>query len=90
MELYSCNVFSDIYNVLDDYFDYILLHHKIFFFQKVLWVSDIVKPKLNDSIPYVIVAAGFSLRFASSDGCSCIPRKLRNLKDAATQIAQFR
>ena len=44
---------------------------------------------MSDSIPYVIVAAGFSLRAPSSDGCMCIPRKLRSLKDAATQIAQF-
>jgi len=44
---------------------------------------------LSDSIPYVIVAAGFSLHVSSSDGCMCIPRKLRNLKDAATQIAQL-
>ncbi len=48
------------------------------------------KPKSSDSIPYVIVAAGFNLRFSSFEGYMCIPRKLRNLKDAATQIVQFR
>jgi hypothetical protein len=37
-----------------------------------------------------MVAAGFSLRFLPSDGCMRVSRKLRNLKDAATQIAQFR
>ncbi len=48
------------------------------------------KPKLSDFIFLIIVAAGFSLRLSSSDGCLWIFRKLRNLKDAATQIAQFR
>ncbi len=47
-------------------------------------------PKLSDFILYAIVAEGFSLRFLSFDGCMSIYRKLRNLKDAATQIAQFR
>ncbi len=55
-------------------------------------------PKLSDFILYAIVAEGFSLRFSSFDGCMSIYRKLRNpsirsgqaLKDAATQIAQFR
>jgi hypothetical protein len=37
-----------------------------------------------------MVAAGFSLRFSPSDGCMRVSRKLRNLKDAATQIAQFK
>jgi len=35
-------------------------------------------------------AAGISLRFSPSDECMRVSRKLRNLKDAATQIAQFR
>jgi hypothetical protein len=56
------------------------------------------KPKLSDFIPYIIVAAGFSLRFSSSNGYMIISRKLRNpsirsgqaLKVAVTQIAQFR
>jgi hypothetical protein len=39
---------------------------------------------------YVNVAAGFSLRFLSSDEFMTISRKLRNLKVAATKIAQFR
>ena len=37
-----------------------------------------------------MVAAGLTLRLPSSDGCLLISRKLRNLKDAATQIAHFR
>ncbi len=45
---------------------------------------------MSDFIFYIIVVAGFSLRFSASDGCIWISRKLRNLKDAATQIAQFR
>ena len=47
-------------------------------------------PKLSDFILYIIVAAGFSLRFSSSNGYMEISHKLRNLKVAATQIAQFR
>ncbi len=47
-------------------------------------------PKLSDFILYAIVAEGFSLRFSSFDGCMSIYRKLRNLMDADTQIAQFR
>ena len=46
--------------------------------------------KLGDFITHIIVAAGFGLRFSSSNGYKVIPRKLRNLKVAATQIAQFR
>jgi hypothetical protein len=37
-----------------------------------------------------MVAARLGGRFSPSDGCMRVSRKLRNLKDAATQIAQFR
>jgi hypothetical protein len=40
---------------------------------------------LSDFIFYFIVAAGFSLRFSTFDGCMLISRKSRNLKDAATR-----
>jgi len=40
---------------------------------------------LSDFILYIIVAAGFSLRFLPFDVCMRISRKLRNLKDAATR-----
>ena len=54
---------------------------------------------MSDFIFYVTVAVGLcpvaiskrdSLRLSSSDGFMTISRKLRNLKVAATQIAQFR
>jgi hypothetical protein len=44
---------------------------------------------LSDFILHVNVAAGFSLRFPSSDEFMTISCKLRNLKVAATKIAQF-
>jgi hypothetical protein len=50
----------------------------------------LVLPKLSDSIWYLFVAAGFSLRFSLPDGYMKISRKLRNLKVAATKIAQYR
>ena len=34
---------------------------------------------------YIIVAAGFSLRFSSFNECMRISHNLRNLKDAATR-----
>jgi len=40
---------------------------------------------LSDFILYIIVAAGFSLRFSSFDECMKISRKLRNTKDVATR-----
>ncbi len=49
-----------------------------------------ILPKLSDFILYIIVAAGFSLRFSSSNVYMEISHKLRNLKVAATQIVQFR
>ncbi len=50
----------------------------------------IIKPKLSEFILHVNVAAGFSLRFSSSDEFMAISFKLRNLKVAATKITQLR
>jgi hypothetical protein len=40
---------------------------------------------MKKNIRPFIVAAGFSLRFTTSDDCIYIYHKLRNLKDAATR-----
>ncbi len=45
----------------------------------------LIIPKLSDFILYIIVAAGFSLRFSSSNMYMEISHKLRNLKVAATR-----
>ena len=56
----------------------------------ILLIHKQLIPKLSDFILYIIVAAGFSLRFSSSNMYMEISHKLRNLKVAVTQIAQFR
>ncbi len=50
--------------------------------------DNVITPKLSDFILHVNVVAGFSLRFPSSDEFMTISCKLRNLKVAATKIAQ--
>ena len=53
-----------------------------FSYRQVYWLI----LKLSDFIFYIIVTARLVGRFLSSDGCIWISRKLRNLKDATTQI----